>query len=76
MPQSLKKRAAELERQVKECAEIVKHALQEYRETQRASSGDRSRLLRKRRDVELANAEYLARQKELESLLSRMPRRK
>ena len=84
MPQSLKKRAAELERQVKEYAENVKRVLREYRETQRASTGLdqspparlRARLLRKRRDVERANAQYMALQKELDLLRSRMQVRK
>ena len=84
VPQSLKKRAAELERQVKEYAENVKRVLREYRETQRASARldqapparVRARLLRKRRDVERANAEYMALQKELDSIRSRMQARK
>jgi prefoldin subunit 5 len=84
VPQSLKKRAAELERQVKEYAENVKRVLREYRETQRASarveqappSRIRARLLRKRRDVERANAEYMALQKELDMIRSRMQARK
>ena len=80
MPQSLKKRAAELERQVKECAEVVKRILREYRETQRASARidqspatrARARLLRKRRDVERANAQYMALQKELDLIRNRI----
>ncbi len=83
MPQSLKKRAAELERQVKEYAETVKRVLREYRETQRAIARldpspprVRARLLRKRRDVERANAEYMALQKELDLIRSRMQARK
>ena len=84
MPQSLKKRAVELERQVKEYAERVKRVLRDYRETQRASARldqtsaprVRARLLRKRRDVERANAEYMALQKELDLIRSRMQARK
>ena len=84
VPQSLKKRAAELERQVKEYAETVKRILREYRETQRASGKvdqsptgrGRAQLLRKRRDVERANAEYMALQKELDSIRTRMQARK
>jgi len=84
VPQSLKKRAAELERQVKEYAEIVKRVLREYRETQRASTRldqapparVRARLLRKRRDVERANAEYMALQKELDLIRHRLQARK
>ncbi len=84
MPQSLKKRAADLERQVKEYAETVKRVLREYRETQRATARldtappprVRARLLRKRRDVERANAEYMALQKELDLIRSRMQVRK
>ena len=84
MPQNLKKRAAELERQVKDCAEMVKQVLREYRETQRASARLdqspparlRARLLRKRRDVERANAEYMALQKELDLIRSRLQARK
>ena len=84
MPQSLKKRAAELERQVKDCAEMVKQILREYRETQRASAQReqspparlRARLQRKRRDVERANAEYMALQKELDLIRSRLQARK
>ena len=65
MPQSLKKRAAELEQRIKDRAEVVKRVLREYRETQRASTAtpkgaprtsDRARLLKKRLDVERANA--------------------
>jgi hypothetical protein len=83
VPQSLKKRAVELEHQVKEYAEIVKRVLREYRETQRASTAKleqqprtRARLMRKRRDVERANAQYMALQKELDLIRSRMQVRK
>ncbi|HEX8185681.1 MAG TPA: hypothetical protein VF747_13040 [Blastocatellia bacterium] len=83
MPQSLKKRAAELERRIKERAEIVKRVLREYRETQRASTAtakaaprDRARLLKKRLDVERENAEYIQLQKELASIRSRLQARK
>lgn len=85
MPQSLKKRAAELERRIKDRAEVVKRVLREYRETQRASSAapegnprtrDRARLLRKRLDVERANAEYIQLQKELDSIRSRLQAQK
>jgi hypothetical protein len=84
VPQSLKQRATELERQVKEYAETVKRVLSEYRETQRASTRldpspparARARLLRKRRDVERANAQYMALQKELDSIRNRMQVRK
>ena len=83
MPQSLKKRAVELEHQVKEYAEIVKRVLREYRETQRASTAKleqqprtRARLMRKRRDVERANAQYMALQKELDLIRSRIQVRK
>ena len=83
MPQSLKKRAAELERRIKERAEVVKRVLREYRETQRATAAapraaprERQRLLKKRLDVERANAEYIQLQKELDSIRSRMQARK
>ncbi|MFP5260819.1 MAG: hypothetical protein ACLGJB_02805 [Blastocatellia bacterium] len=85
MPQSLKKRAAELERRIKERAEVVKRVLREYRETQRASSAthkgnrrtrDRARLLQKRLDVERANAEYIQLQKELDMIRSRLQAQK
>ena len=83
MPQSLKKRADELERRIKERAEIVKRVLREYRETQRASASgpktaprERARLLKKRLDVERANAEYIQLQKELDSIRSRLQARK
>lgn len=83
MPQSLKKRAVELEHQVKEYAEIVKRVLREYRETQRASTAKleqqartRAQLMRKRRDVERANAQYMALQKELDLIRSRIQVRK
>lgn len=85
MPQSLKKRAAEMERRVEEYAEVVKRLLREYRETARASGKsakrtaqplNRSRLLKKRLDVERANAEYMQLQRELDQLRSRMQARK
>ena len=83
MPQSLKKRAAELELRIKERAEVVKRVLREYRETQRASATrpkaatrERERLLKKRLDVERANAEYIQLQKELDSIRSRLQARK
>lgn len=81
MPQSLKKRAAELERQVRVRAEKVKRVLKEYRETQRASTAaakgaartrDRERLDKKRLAVERANAEYIQLQKELDRLRGRL----
>ncbi|HXG91586.1 MAG TPA: hypothetical protein VNN73_04360 [Blastocatellia bacterium] len=81
MPQSLKKRAAELEHLVRERAEIVKRVLKEYRETERASASkakgtlhtrDRERLNRKRLDVERANAEYMQLQKELDRVRHRL----
>lgn len=77
MPQSLKKRAAELERRVNERAEFVKKLLKEYRETARDSAvraggasrlGKRARLHKKRLDVERANEEYIKLQKELDRL--------
>jgi hypothetical protein len=83
VPQSLTKRAAELERRIKERAEVVKRVLREYRETQRASTAaprsaprERQRLLKKRLDVERANAEYIQLQKELDSIRSRLQARK
>jgi hypothetical protein len=83
VPQSLMKRAAELERRIKERAEVVKRVLREYRETQRASTSrpkaaprERERLLKKRLDVERANAEYIQLQKELDSIRSRLQARK
>ena len=84
MPQSLKRRATELERRVKERAEEVKRVLKEYREAMRAGGADsieklktaeRKRILRKRLDVERANAEYLELQKELDLILSRIKSR-
>jgi len=83
--QNLKKRAAELEQRIKERAEVVKRVLREYRETQRASSAtpkgtprtrERARLMKKRLDVERANAEYMQLQKELDLIRSRMQVRK
>jgi uncharacterized membrane-anchored protein YhcB (DUF1043 family) len=85
VPQSLKKRADELEQRIKDRAEVVKRVLREYRETQRAStathkgtprSRDRERLLKKRLDVERANAEYIQLQKELDLIRSRLQARK
>jgi hypothetical protein len=85
VPQSLKKRAAELEQRIKERAEAVKHVLREYRETQRASTAtlkgamrtrEHARLIKKRLDLERANAEYMQLQKELDLLRSRMQARK
>jgi hypothetical protein len=85
VPQSLTKRAAELERRIKERAEVVKRVLSEYRETQRASTAtpkgtphtrDRARLLKKRLDVERANAEYIQLQKELDLIRDRLQARK
>jgi len=85
VPQSLKKRASELEQRIKERAEVVKRVLREYRETQRAStttregtprSRDRERLLKKRLDVERANAEYIQLQKELDLIRTRLQARK
>jgi 5-formyltetrahydrofolate cyclo-ligase len=85
VPQSLKKRAVELERRIKERAEVVKRALREYRETQRASAAmpkgtsrnrDRARLLKKRLDVERENAEYIQLQKELDLIRVRLQARK
>ena len=83
--QSLKKRAAELEQRIKERAEAVKHVLKEYRETQRASTAplkgttrtrERAQLIKKRLDLERANAEYMQLQKELDLIRSRMQLRK
>jgi hypothetical protein len=85
VPQNLKKRAAELERRVKERAEVVKQVLREYRESMRTTGGaakgnprqsDRARLLKKRRDVERANTEYMQLQKELDLLRTQMQMRK
>jgi uncharacterized membrane-anchored protein YhcB (DUF1043 family) len=85
VPQSLKKRAAELEQRINDRAEVVKRVLREYRETQRANAtprkgaprtGDRARLLKKRLDVERANAEYIQLQKELDMIRSRLQARK
>jgi hypothetical protein len=79
--QSLNKRAAELERQVRVRAEKVKRVLKEYRETQRASTAtakgpvrtrDRDRLNKKRVALERANAEYIQLQKELDQLRVRL----
>jgi hypothetical protein len=78
---SVNKRAAELERLVKESAETVKNVLRDYRDTVRASSSktkgsprsrDRARLDKKRVIVERANAQYMRLQKELDRIRSRM----
>ncbi len=83
VPQSLKKRAAELELRVKERAELVKKALREYREIMRAASRAKegrqrasARLNKKRLHVERANAEYIQLQKELEQVRMRLQARK
>jgi uncharacterized membrane-anchored protein YhcB (DUF1043 family) len=86
VPHNLKKQAADLERRVKQRAETVKKVLREYRETVRASAStakgtpprvrDKARVLKKRLDVERANAEYMQLQKELDHLRSRMQARK
>ena len=85
MPQTLQKRAADLEMRVKETAEIVKKVLKEYRESVRATgriskgapkSRERARLAKKQLDLERANAEYMQLQKELELLRSRIQARK
>lgn len=85
MPQTLKKRVAELELRVKERAETVKQVLKEYRETARATtpvtrgtpkSRTRARLAKKQLDLERANAEYMQLQKELDSIRSRIQARK
>ena len=51
--------------------------LREYRETQRAAGTrtiqrERAKLLKKKRDIERANAEYIQLQKELDQLRTRM----
>ena len=77
MAESLKKRAADLERRIEERAGEVKRELREYREAVRAGAArSQARILKKRRDVERANAEYMELQKELDQLLSRMESRK
>ena len=77
MAQNLKKRATELERRIEERAGEVKRVLREYREAVRAGAAlSQARILKKRRDVERANAEYMELQKELDKLLSRMESRK
>lgn len=70
-------RASELERRIRERAEVVKQVLREYRETQRAAGSrvvqrERARLLKKKLDIERANAEYIQLQKELDQLRTRM----
>jgi uncharacterized membrane-anchored protein YhcB (DUF1043 family) len=75
--QNIKTRAAELERRIRERAEVVKQMLREYRETQRAAATkgvqrQRARLLKKKLDVERANAEYIQLQKELDQLRTRI----
>lgn len=77
MPQNLKTRARELERRIRERAEVVKQVLREYRETQRAVGTravqrERAKLLKKKLDIERANAEYIQLQKELDQLRTRM----
>lgn len=77
MRQNLKTRANELERRIRERAEVVKQRLREYRETQRAAGTkavprERARLLKKKLDIERANAEYMQLQKELDQLRTRM----
>lgn len=77
MRQNLKTRASELERRIRERAEVVKLVLREYRETQRAGGArtihrERAKLLKKKRDIERANAEYVQLQKELDQLRTRM----
>lgn len=77
MRHSLKTRASELERRIRERAEVVKQVLREYRETQRAAGAptiqrERAKLLKKKRDIERANAEYIQLQKELDRLRTRM----
>jgi hypothetical protein len=60
-------RALELERCVRERADIVKRELREYRETLR--SAPRAALLKKKQlDVQRANAEYMKLRKELDQL--------
>jgi hypothetical protein len=75
--QNLKIRASELERRIRERAEVVKQVLREYRESQRAAGSrtiqrERAKLLKKKRDIERANAEYIQLQKELDRLRTRM----
>lgn len=77
MQKNLKTRASELERRIRERAEVVKQVLREYRETQRAAGTrtvqrERAKLLKKKRDIERANAEYIQLQKELDQLRVRM----
>jgi hypothetical protein len=81
----LKSRAADLERMVRERAEVVKKVLRDYRETVRASNiapkgsarpRERARIKRKRLMVERVNAEYMQLQKELDKLRSLMQARK
>jgi hypothetical protein len=85
VPQTLKKRVAELELRVKERAETVKKVLKEYRETMRATtpvakgtpkSRARARLAKKQLDLERANAEYMQLQKELDNIRLRIQARK
>ena len=85
MPPTLKQRAAVLEAQVKERADLVKKVLKEYREMARATTKmskgstlkprDRARLAQKQLALERANAEYMQLQKELDTLISRMQTR-
>lgn len=77
MRQNLITRAIELERRIRERAEVVKQVLREYRETQRAATvrgvqRQRARLLKKKLDVERANSEYIQLQKELDLLRTRI----
>ncbi len=77
MQKNLKTRASELERRIRERAEVVKQVLREYRESQQAAGTrtvqrERARLLKKKRDIERANAEYIQLQKELDQLRVRM----
>jgi hypothetical protein len=74
---NLKTRASELERRIRERAEVVKQVLREYRESQQAAGTrtvqrERAKLLKKKRDIERANAEYIQLQKELDQLRVRM----
>lgn len=77
MRQNLKTRASELERRIRERAETVKQVLREYRQSQqvagtRVVQRERAKLLKKKLDIERANAEYVELQKELDQLRTRM----
>lgn len=83
MQSNLRKRAADLERQVEKYAQIVKRVLKEYRETVRTSgakkrSSARTRssalVLKKRNEVVRANAEYMELRKELDQVRTRLRR--